>query len=119
MTLGRPLIPYKLPPDRGHRSGYAPLYPIVRITNNGISRILLRKEEPMAELTNPIAIQGKFPYLQEDLKQKLDAAHQRCVDAARLIERAATARAEMYEQMADEAKAGLEADKIYFQKMEG
>lgn len=117
MKLGQLVIPDS-PPDRGHQDQYAPL---LCLSTDGTRKLMMRKVKPMSEIENTMLepIQGKFPYLQEDLRQKLNAAHQRCVDAARLIQRAAEERAEMYEQMVDESKAALVSDREYFKKMEG
>jgi len=72
-----------------------------------------------AAVTENLPIVGRFPSLQEELKQQLSAAHQRCVEAGRVIQRAAEERAELWEKMADVSKAALKKNVDEFNRFEG
>ena len=64
----------------------------VTILDEDGNETILKGEQMTENL--PVAVKGKFPGLQEELRKQLNAAHQRCVDAARVIQRAADERAE-------------------------
>jgi len=89
----------------------------VTILDEDGNETILKGEQMTENL--PVVVKGKFPSLQEQLKQQLNAAHQRCVEAGRVIQRAAEERAELWEKMADESKAALKRNVDDFNKFEG
>jgi len=88
----------------------------VTILDEDGNETILKGEQMTENL--PVVVKGKFPSLQEQLKQQLNAAHQRCVEAGRVIQRAAEERAELWEKMADVSKNALKDDVTTFNKFE-